>query len=91
MALEELLLYMGEKGRYLILSEVKADMIRVLKNSGIYEQIEERNIFTDEPSNPTMSTAKALKRAKDHLGDTQADVSIYVDRTRDKTKQGERP
>ncbi len=38
-----------------------------------------------------MSTAKALKRAKDHLGDTQADVSIYVDRTRDKTKQGERP
>ena len=91
MALEELLLYMGEKGRYLILSEVKADMIRVLKNSGLYEQSEERNIFTDEPSNPTKSTAKALKRAKDHLGDTQADVSIYVDRMRDKTKQGGRP
>ena len=91
MALEELLLYMDEKGRYLILSEVKADMIRVLKNSGIYEQIEERNIFTDEPSNPTMSTAKALKRAKEHLGDTLPDVSIYVDRKRDQAKQGERP
>lgn len=91
MALEELLRYMGEKGRYLILSEVKADMIRVLKNSGLYEEIEERNIFTDEPSNPTMSTAKALKRAKKHLGDTQADVSIYVDPVRDKTKKGERP
>jgi SulP family sulfate permease len=91
MALEELLRYMDEKGRYLILSEVKADMIRVLKNSGIYNSIEERNIFTDEPSNPTMSTAKALKRAKEHLGDIQADVSIYLDPVRDKRKQGERP
>ena len=91
MALEELLLYMEEKGRYLILSEVKADMIKVLKNSGLYEEIEERNIFTDEPGNPTMSTAKALKRAKEHLGDSQADVSIYVDPVRDKTKKGERP
>jgi SulP family sulfate permease len=91
MALEELLLYMAEKKRYLILSEVKADMIRVLKNSGLYDEIEERNIFTDDPGNPTLSTAKALKRAKEHLGDSQADVSIYVDPVRDKTKQGERP
>lgn len=91
MALEELLRYMGEKGRYLILSEVKADMVKVLKNSGLYEEIEGRNIFTDEPGNPTMSTAKALKRAKEHLGDTQADVSIYVDPVRDKTKKGDRP
>ena len=90
MALEELLLYMEEKGRYLILSEVKSGMMRVLKQSGLYEQIEARNIFTDEPNNPTMSTAKALKRAKEHLGDTQADVSIYVDPVIDKTKQGER-
>lgn len=91
MALEELLRYMEEKGRYLILSEVKADLIRVLKNSGLYDTIEERNIFTDEPSNPTLSTAKALKRAKEHLGDTAANVSIYVDPIRDKQKKGERP
>lgn len=90
MALEELLKYMEEEGRYLILSEVKADMARVLKNSGLYDQIESRNIFTDEPSNPTMSTARALKRAKEHLGDTQVDVSIYVDPIRDQQKQGER-
>ena len=90
MALEELLLYMEEKGRYLILSEVKAEMARVLKNSGLYDEIQERNIFTDEPSNPTMSTAKALKRAKEQLGNTPADVSIYVDPVLDKQKQGER-
>lgn len=91
MALEELMLYMSEQGRYLILSEVKADMSRVLMNSGLYDEIEARNIFVDEPGNPTLSTAKALKRAKEHLGDTQADVSIYVDPVRDQTKQGERP
>ena len=90
MALEELLRYMEEKGRYLILSEVKADLVRVLKNSGLFEYIEERNIFTDEPSNPTLSTAKALKRAKQHLGDTAANVSIYVDPVRDRQKKGER-
>jgi len=90
MALEELLRYMAEKERYLILSEVKSDLIRVLKNSGLYDIIEARNIFTDEPSNPTLSTANALKRAKDHLGDDTANVSIYVDPIRDQHKQGER-
>ena len=90
MALEELMLYMDEKGRYLILSEVKDGLTRVLKNSGLYDVIEERNIFTDEPSNPTLSTAKALKRAKEHLGDSIANVSIYVDPVRDRQKKGER-
>jgi sulfate permease, SulP family len=91
MALEELMHYMAEKGRYLILSEVRSDLIRVLQNSGLYDIIEARNIFGYEPSNPTLSTAKALKRAKEHLGDTNANVSIYVDPIRDKQKQGERP
>jgi len=90
MALEELLRYMAEKERYLILSEVKSDLIRVLKNSGLYDIIEARNIFTDEPSNPTLSTANALKRAKDHLGNDTANVSIYVDPIRDQHKQGKR-
>ena len=90
MALEELVRYMNEKGRYLILSEVKADMVRVLQNSGLYDYIEARNIFRDDPSNPTMSTAKALKRAKEHLGDAEANVSIYVDPVRDEAKSGER-
>lgn len=90
MALEELLFYMAEKGRYLILSEVKSDMIRVLKNSSLYTKIEDRNIFTYEPNNPTLSTAKALRRAKEHLGSNQADVSIYIDPELDKTKRGMR-
>lgn len=90
MSLEELVRHMNEKGRYLILSEVKTNMQKVLKNSGLYDYIEARNIFHDEPHNPTLSTAKALKRAKEHLGDSEANVSIYVDPVRDMEKQGER-
>ena len=90
MSLEELVRHMNEKGRYLILSEVKADMQRVLQNSGLYNYIESRNIFHDDPHNPTLSTARALKRAKEQLGDSIANVSIYIDPVRDTEKQGER-
>ncbi len=86
-ALEELVRYMNSLGRYLILSEAKADLIRVLKNSGIYDYIEERNIFRDDPTNPTMSTARALRRAKEHLGAEEANVSIYVDPVKDQQKR----
>jgi len=89
MALEELIRYMDDLGRYLILSEVKSDLTRVLNNSGLYDLIEERNIFRDDPSNPTMSTARALKRAKEQLGDETANVSIYVDQVKDRQKQRE--
>jgi SulP family sulfate permease len=90
MALEELVRYMNEMGRYLILSEAKVDLIRVLKNAGLYDYIEARNIFTDDPQNPTLSTALALRRAKEHLGDADANVSIYVDPVRDHDKKGDR-
>lgn len=90
MALEELVRHMNDRGRYLILSEVKKDMIRVLKNAELYDYIEDRNIFVDDPENPTMSTARALKRANEHLGDAIANVSIYVDPVRDQEKSGER-
>jgi SulP family sulfate permease len=90
MALEELVHYMNEKGRYLILSEAKSDLIRVLKNARLYDYIESRNIFEDEPHNPTLSTAKALKRAKERIGHREANVSIYIDPVRDQQKQGQR-
>lgn len=87
MALEELVRYMNSLGRYLILSEVKADLVRVLKNSGLHDHIEAKNIFTDDPANPTMSTALALRRAKERLGDEDANVSIYVDPDKDRQKR----
>ena len=79
MALEELVRHMNKMGRYLILSEVRKDLLRVLNNSGVAAYIESRNIFLDDASNPTLSTAKALKRAKEHLGENDPNVSIYVE------------
>jgi len=87
MALEELVRYMGELGRYLILSEAKADLVRVLVNSRLYDHIGDENIFKDDPSNPTLSTARALRRAKEKLGNAEANVSIYVDPVKDRHKQ----
>ena len=79
MALEELIKHMNENGRYLILSEVREDLLRVLNNSGISAYIEERNIFLDDSTNPTLSTSKALKRAQEHLGEIEPNISIYID------------
>ena len=79
MALEELVKHMNANGRYLILSEVRKDLLRVLNNSGLTAYIEPRNIFMDDSQNPTLSTAKALKRAKEHLGEIEPNISIYFD------------
>ncbi len=90
MAFEELVRYMNEKKRYLILSEARKDVLRVLKRSGIFHTLNRENIFPDQPSNPTLSTAKALKRAKQILGGEEANVSIYIDPKKDKQKKLER-
>lgn len=78
MALEELIRYMNERERILLVSEVRPDTMRILKKSGLVDVINSNNLFTDEESNPTLSTAKALKRAKVILGDREAKVSIYA-------------
>ena len=78
MALEELIRYMNEHQRILLVSEVRPDTMRILKKSGLVDVINPINLFTDEESNPTLSTAKALKRAKVILGDREAKVSIYA-------------
>lgn len=85
MALEELINYMNENNRTLLISEARKDVIRIFKNSGLLELINRRNIFPDITPNPTLSTARALKRAKEILGDEAADVTIYVS---DKKKNG---
>lgn len=78
MALEELIKYMNERDRILIVSEVRPDTMRILRRSGLVDVINPINLFVDEESNPTLSTAKALKRAKEILGDRDAKVSIYA-------------
>lgn len=77
LALEELLEYYKEKKCHVLLCEVRKDALRILKNSGVLGRINRKNIFPHIRSNPTMSTAKAIKRAKFLLSHHDAKVTIY--------------
>lgn len=78
LALEELLDYYKEKNCNILLCEVRKDAIRILRNSGVLNRINRQNIFPHIRSNPTLSTAKAIKRAKYLLSHNEAKVTIYA-------------
>jgi SulP family sulfate permease len=79
MALEELITIMRASQRDVIVSGAMKDVYRVLKDSGLVEVIGRENIFPGSPSNPNLSTRKALKRAQSILGTDKATVHIYYD------------
>lgn len=78
MAIEELVGYMNERDRTLILSECREECIRTLTESGVMDTLNTKNVFPDNSTNPTLSTALALGRAQEVLGDQEVDVKIYV-------------
>lgn len=78
LALEELIRYMREQGRTLLVSEVRKDAVRIFRRSGLIDIIGRENIFPDRPSNPTFATAKALGRAARLLGGQEAEVRIFL-------------
>jgi SulP family sulfate permease len=83
-ALEELIRFIREKGRHIIISGASREVFRILRKSGVLNLLQEgcgrheSNIFLIEPRNPNMSTRKALMRAQVLLGSRQADISIYT-------------
>ena len=79
LALEELLEYLKEKDCHVILCEVRKDCLRILKNSGVLARMNRRNVFPYVPSNPTLSTAKAIRRAKLLLEGGSAKVTIVAE------------
>ena len=83
LALEELLEYLKEKDCHVILCEVRKDCLRILKNSGVLSRMNRRNIFPFVPSNPTLSTAKAIRRAKSLVAGGKAKVTIVAEERND--------
>ncbi len=79
MALEELIKYLEEKDRFLIVSGARKDVYRVFKNSGLIDELGKKNFFMGSSANPNMATRNALKRAQELLGGQKADVKIYYD------------
>jgi sulfate permease, SulP family len=82
MALEELINYVRERDCRLIVSGARRDVYRVFRDSGVLETVGRQNFFMDHPSNPNLSTAKALRRAQEIIGKKSAEVRIYVDPTK---------
>lgn len=72
-------------GRHLLISGINPDVERVLRHSGAWSTLGADNIFPAE-ANLTMSTKKALQRAKKLLAAegaaAKADVRIFYDRSR---------
>jgi SulP family sulfate permease len=82
MAFQELIQYMNEKDRTIIVSEIREDTMRIFKNSGLIKTLNPLNVFKEEGTNPTLSTAKALRRAKEILGSSDVKVTIFADETK---------
>ena len=80
LALEELLDYLKEKNCHVLLCEIRRDALKILRDSGVLSRINRKNVFPHTASNPTLSTAKAIKRSKQLISGEQAKVTIYAER-----------
>ncbi len=79
LAIEELLRFARDHDRHIIVSGAHRGIYRVFRNSGLLDRLGRENFFMDIPSNPNLSTRHALKRARELLGGTEANIRIYVD------------
>jgi SulP family sulfate permease len=94
LALEDLIRFMRTQDRHIIVSGATREVYKVLKHSGVLEEIQkgadrskgESNIFMTAPSNPNLSTRDALKRAQQLLGTRKAEVRIFYDPNKDKSE-----
>ena len=82
LALEELLESLHEKECHVLMCEIRKENLRILKNSGVLSRINRRNIFPYISHNPTLSTAKAIKRAKSLVEGTPAKVTIFAEQSK---------
>lgn len=91
MAIRQLLEFAQKSDRHVIVSGAHRQIFLVFKNSGLLDLIGRRNFFMDVPSNPTLSTRNALKRAQKLLGQKKANIRIYVDPAKQKKEAGNEP
>ena len=78
LALGDLVRSLRQSKRHFLISEVRPDAMRIFKNSGLLEMAGEENVFEDDMTNPTLSTAKAIRRAMKLLQGEEVNVNIFV-------------
>jgi SulP family sulfate permease len=82
MALAGLYRFLRDDHRLLVISGASPDVMRVLRNSGLVEQIGADCVFEAE-ENLTAATRKALQRAQQFLGkETKPEVRVFYEQTR---------
>ncbi len=89
LAIEELLNVLRADDRHLLVSGARKEVYRVFRNSGLLAKLGRDNFFMEKPSNPTVSTRNALRRAQEILGQSEADIRIFVDQSK-KKEDGEK-
>jgi sulfate permease, SulP family len=85
MSLMQLIDYLRQTKRHLLISGISMEIERVLRSSGAYAHVGEENVFPAQ-ANLTLSTRQALKRASalvKELGGGKPDIRIIYDRKRD--------
>ncbi len=90
LAIQELLRFARDHDRHIIVSGAHRKIYKVFRNSGLLEMLGRENFFMDVPSNPTISTRNALKRAQTLLGGAEANIRIYVDPAKQAAQAGDR-
>lgn len=78
LALEELIRYMKENGRTLLVSEAREQTLKIFNDSGLMDVVGRENVFPDDPKNSTLPTAKALRRAREIMHTKDAHISIIL-------------
>ncbi len=78
LAIEELLHFAKANDRHIIVSGAHRGIYRVFRKSGLLDLLGRENFFMEVPSNPTVSTRNALRRAQALLGTREANVRIFV-------------
>lgn len=89
LALEELVRYMRDQDRILLISEARKEAFRIFKRSGLIDVIGRDRIFPDNLANPTLSSAKALRKAMQLLNGAEADVRIFLGSSQKKNSNAE--
>ncbi len=77
LALVELVRFMREHDRVLIVSGARKDVYRIFKRTGLLDLVGRQNFFLEWPQNPTLSNRNALKRAMEILDGGDADIRIF--------------
>ncbi len=77
MAIEELVTFARQNGRDVLVCGAHPEVLRIFRDSGLWQLLGADHVFPDNPDNPNLSTRDALRKAQEILG-TPAEIRLFV-------------